>query len=341
MRSLKANFLLVASICLSGALVSQVSQAEIFTANQGTDVVGQNLTINTTYADSFHSLADRYNIPYDVLVRANPRISPTLPGDGTKVFIPGQVVLPNVSHKGIIVNPPERRIYYFYGNNVAIFPIAVGAPESPTPTLQTRVTSKAINPTWNVPDEIYEEHIQKNDPIPRVVPPGPENPLGDRAFKLAGTLTMIHGTNGPTSIGKRLSHGCIRLYPQDIRTLYSMVPVGTTVNLVNEPFKVGWLGGQLYLQASAPLQEANPGLQANMSKVRNLIAQETRGRDTNINWGLVQQLVQNPNDTATVINNSASDYVPTTTNGYNSKYNNKYNNNYNGRSYRHGSPVTY
>ena len=154
---------------------------------------------------------------------------------------------------------------------VSTYPVGVGTDERPTPTGQMHVARKAVRPTWHVPASIAEDHRKKGDPLPAKVPPGPENPLGEYALYLSKSGYLIHGTNKPASIGLRATNGCIRLYPEDVKTLFENTPVKTPVLIVNQPYLIGQRNGVLYLEVHAPAEDSGtPELEKTYKKLRTI-----------------------------------------------------------------------
>jgi L,D-transpeptidase ErfK/SrfK len=197
-------------------------------------------------------LAVDANLGYLQLVAANPGVDPWLPGLGTPVVVPTARIVPDVPRRGIVVNLPERRLYYFEaGRLVADFPVGIGRDGLETPRGSSRVVGKRANPTW-----YPTAAARRDDPsLPAAVPPGPDNPLGSRALDLGWSEILIHGTNRPYAIGRRASRGCIRLYPADIERLFERVRVGTPAMIVDQPIKTGWRDGQLFLEAHPTLRQ--------------------------------------------------------------------------------------
>ncbi|HEX5049745.1 MAG TPA: L,D-transpeptidase family protein [Gammaproteobacteria bacterium] len=247
--------------------VSAAPAAEYWVSGDN-EVVGETRVISARYEDTFVALSSRYNVGYEALRRANPGVDAWLPGEGTKIVIPDRVVLPRAPHRGIVVNVAELRLYYFPAVSgpvpegvdpnavkVIVHPIGVGRLDWKTPLGLTTVTGKVANPTWTPPESIRKEHAERGDILPRVVPAGPDNPLGRFALRLGLPSYMIHGTNKSVGIGMRVTHGCIRLFPEDIEAMYKMVPVGTQVRIVNQPHKLGWGPDGLYLEAHLTLEQ--------------------------------------------------------------------------------------
>ncbi len=224
-------------------------------------VVGEPQIVFTRETDTFSDLAREYGLGYDDLVAANPGIDPWLPGDNTPVLLPTQYVLPNTPRRGVILNIASKRLFHYPAVNegeavqVMTYPIGIGRVGWETPIGETKVVAKARDPNWYVPWSVQQEHKQMGDPIPPVVPPGPDNPLGSHVLKLEMPGYLIHGTNQPYGVGMRVSHGCVRLYPENIELLYSMVDIGESVTIVNEPFLAGSLEGELYLESHSPLED--------------------------------------------------------------------------------------
>ncbi len=200
--------------------------------------------------DTLLDIAREFGLGYNHLVAANPGVDPWVPDMGSIVRLPLALVLPRERlAQGIVVNLAEMQLYYFFsdgGHDYFITaPTGIGREGYLTELGTYTVKSKAANPTWVVPESIRQE-----DPtLPASVPPGPDNPLGDYALRLSRRAYAIHGTNKPWGIGRRVSHGCIRLYPEDIGALYPMVPVGATVKVIYEPVKYGWANGLFWVQA--------------------------------------------------------------------------------------------
>ena len=224
-------------------------------------VVGEPQVVFARDEDTLSDLARTYGLGYDEVIAANPGVDPWLPGEGTPVVLPTQYVLPNVERQGVILNIATKRLFYFPTvvegemQQVMTYPIGIGRVGWETPLGDTTVVSKAKDPHWWVPASVRREHAEMGDPLPSVVPPGPDNPLGHRVLKLEMPGYLIHGTNAPYGVGMRVSHGCVRLYPENIEVLYSLVDVGEVVTIINEPYQFGQRDGLLYFEAHAPLED--------------------------------------------------------------------------------------
>ncbi|MGH8267663.1 MAG: L,D-transpeptidase family protein, partial [Steroidobacteraceae bacterium] len=228
----------------------------------GSSVVGQDSSVTAVYADTLPDIAHQYSLGYYEIIAANPGVDVWLPGAGRKIVLPGRRILPPGPRAGIVVNLPEHRLYYYpkprnrHEKRVVItFPISVGKMDWRTPLGETRVIAKIRHPAWHPPASIRKEHAANDDPLPKVVEPGPDNPLGDFALRLAvgqGEY-LIHGTNNPVAVGMSVTHGCIRMYPEDVAALFPLISLGTPVWLINDPVKVAWVDGQLLLEAHPPV----------------------------------------------------------------------------------------
>ena len=224
-------------------------------------VVGQPQVVFTRAEDTLSDLAREYGLGYDEIVTANPDIDPWMPGDSTPVLLPTQYVLPNVPREGLVLNIATKRLFYFpeagddEPQQVLTYPIGIGRVGWETPLGLTKVVSKARDPHWYVPSSVRREHAEMGNPLPAVVPPGPDNPLGTRVLKLGMPGYLIHGTNQPYGVGMRVSHGCVRLYPENIENLYALVDIGAPVVIINEPYQIGQQDGFLYFESHAPLKD--------------------------------------------------------------------------------------
>lgn len=224
-------------------------------------VVGEPQVVFARAEDTFSDLARAYGLGYDEIVAANPGINPWLPGEGTAVILPTQYVLPNAPREGLVLNIATKRLFYFpsaeegAAQPVGTYPIGIGRVGWETPLGATTVVSKARDPSWWVPASVRREHAEMGDPLPSIVPPGPDNPLGTRVLKLDMPGYLIHGTNAPYGVGMRVSHGCVRLYPENIELLYDLVSIGEPVMIVNDPYQIGFRDGVLYFEAHEPLED--------------------------------------------------------------------------------------
>jgi L,D-transpeptidase ErfK/SrfK len=222
----------------------------------GDDLVGELAVVVAREEETLLDIARRHDLGFNEIAAANPDIDPWLPGAGARVVLPSQFVLPAGLRAGIVINLEQMRLFYFpdtgaNAGRVLTHPIGVGVEYGATPLGSTRVIRKAVDPTWRPPSSIRAARAAAGEILPEVVPPGPDNPLGRHALYLGFPGYLVHGTNRPWGIGMRVSGGCIRMYPEDIESLYPQVPPGTPVRIVSEPFAVGLLRGAPYLQVFA------------------------------------------------------------------------------------------
>ncbi len=204
-------------------------------------VIGEVQTLIADANDTFTSIAQKHGVGFDALSAANPLVNPWYPGEGTELKLPTQYVLPDTARKGIVINVAELRLYYYPPNEdkVYVYPVGIGRAGWETPLAETTVTRIDHNPVWRPPESIKQEYRIAGLSLPDVVAAGPDNPLGKAAIRLALPGYLLHGTNKPEGVGMRVSHGCIRLYPEHISELAAMVDAGTRVSIVNQPVKWG------------------------------------------------------------------------------------------------------
>jgi L,D-transpeptidase ErfK/SrfK len=223
----------------------------------GNDLIGEAMMVTASRSETLLDIARRHGLGQEEILLANPQVDRWLPDEGAPVWVPTQFILPKADRDGL----PEMRLYHFLqppGENetvVETYPVSVGRIDWKTPLGETRVKIKQRNPSWYPPQSVREEASQAGEELPEVVPAGPDNPLGAYALRLGLPGYLIHGTNKPYGVGMRVTHGCVRLLPEDIEQLYSRVTVGTRVQIVNQPVKTGWLDGVLYVEVHPPLEE--------------------------------------------------------------------------------------
>jgi len=210
------------------------------------DLVGKLSFRQTKQEDTLIDLAPELRVGYVELLAANPGVDPWLPGE-TRLAVPGARLLPSGKREGIVVNLGDLHLYWFAKNAAPrAYPIGIAKDGYATPTGVTSVKAKREKPPW-----VPGESAHRDDPkLPAVIPPGPDNPLGDYALYLGWPSYLIHGTNDARGVGRHSSRGCIRLYPADIAELFAQVAIGTPVRVVFEPVKLGWVGGELFLEVN-------------------------------------------------------------------------------------------
>lgn len=286
-------------ICLLvSSFLSSALAAQTFTLpSQNESVIGTIHYVESTATESTPTLANRYNLGQNALIAANPGLTENgaLP-DKEYLTVPTQFLLPALPRKGIIINLPEMRMYYFPTNSdvVMTFPIGIGKIGKTIPLANTAVTKKVVNPTWIPPEDIRAFNRQQGVELPRVMGPGPDNPLGPYAIYLRIPTYLIHSTIFPESLGRRASFGCIRMNEDDIREFFPSVQPGTPVTIVDMPIKVAWENNSLYLEAHPPLEERSHLI--SVDGVVNSIEQSTAAKKeiVLVNWQLVSYLAEQP-----------------------------------------------
>ncbi len=263
-------------------------------------VYGADQQVEARYEDTLYDLARKYSLGSEELVRVNPGVDPWLPKPGTVLTVPGRMILPGVPREGIVVNLPEHRLYYFPKARrgaipqVITYPVSIGKMDWRTPIGETRVIAKHKDPAWYPTASVRAEHAAEGDVLPAVVPAGPDNPLGTRALRLAagdGTY-MIHGTNNPIAVGLAVTHGCIRMYPEDIEALFPLVPVGTKVRIINEPVKVAWAAGELLLEAHPPVDAQGQSYEPDLPAFEARLEQALGSTTVAIHWDYAREALR-------------------------------------------------
>src|SRR6202522_3125659 len=276
-----------------------------FEIDSGSDIVGYVQKTIVGKDDTLPDIARRFDVGYEEILTANPGVDPWLPGVGREVVVPTQFILPAAPHEGVVVNVAAMRIFYYPPHKkgepqtVYTHPIGIGKVGWKTPEGTTKIVSRQKDPVWVVPKSVREEHQEDGEQLPAKVPAGPDNPLGAYEFRLGWPSYLIHGTNKPYGVGMRSSHGCMRLYPEDIAVFFDLIPIGTKVTVVNQPYLFGWRDGTLYLQAYAVMEDDS----RNWSKDRKrllakLLHPKERGKiaqhDDEIDWQRVGDLAHTP-----------------------------------------------
>jgi L,D-transpeptidase ErfK/SrfK len=217
--------------------------------------------------ETLSALARRYHVGYDEVVAANPHIDIHHMQAGDTLIIPSKHLLLAKPREGIVVNLPERRLYHYDAKQqVSTYPVGVGEIGWSTPLGVMTIIGKRKNPTWYVPNSVWLKNAEEGVTLPRVVQPGPDNPLGTRAMRLSQPSYLIHGTNAPSGIGKRSTAGCISLYPEDVVRLYNNTPIETKVTVVDEDLKWAVIHHKLCVEVHAPLQHAGDGVKEREAK---------------------------------------------------------------------------
>jgi L,D-transpeptidase ErfK/SrfK len=277
------------------------ARATVYTlATRDTTLVGEDQTVDTVYEDTLYDLAAKFSLGSEELIRVNPQVDPWLPGAGKHLIVPGRHILPPGPREGIVVNLPEHRLYYYpkpkRGGPIEVitYPVSIGKMDWRTPLGLTHVIGKQKDPTWYPPASVRKEHAEAGDPLPPAVPPGPANPLGAYAMRLAagnGTY-LIHGTNNPIAVGLAVTHGCIRMYPDDVAALFPLIPVGTPVRLINEPVKVAWVDGELLLEAHPPVDAQGQSFEPDIDKFAEMLRTAVGDTTVAIHWDYAREVLQ-------------------------------------------------
>lgn len=234
--------------------VAAVTAPKISYAPYNKPYIGQMQNMSAAYEDTLVHVGREYGVGFVEMRAANPSVDPWLPGAGTNIVIPTLNILPDAPHEGVVVNLAEMRLYYYRAPNTEpiTFPIGIGRDGLKTPLGPTTITRKKADPTWTP-----TERMRKEDPtLPAFVPPGPDNPMGTNSLYLGFPTIAIHGTNKPYGIGRRVSSGCIRMFPEDITQMFDMTPVGTKVTVVDQPIKAAWIGDRFFLEVHPTQDQA-------------------------------------------------------------------------------------
>jgi len=207
-------------------------------------VVGAPARLLVSPGETLVEIAHREHLGFEALARQNPDVDPWIPVAGTIIDLPTEYVLPPAVEEGLVINIPEMRLYDFTTSPVEVYAVAIGDADDPTPIGDFRIGSKRVEPAWTVPESIRKEKPH----LPVVVPPGPDNPLGSRWMTIGTSSYGVHGTNLRWSIGRMATHGCVRLYEDDMQALFERTPSGTRLQLIYAPFKWGVRDGQILLE---------------------------------------------------------------------------------------------
>lgn len=304
---------------LLGLVLTNVHGLSFELNPNGDSVVGDVYPYWTLQGQDLFDVAYLRDLGYEELTAANRAVDSLSPGEDTRLVIPQIFILPDAPREGLVINIAEPRLYYYPkgSSQVITYPLGIGREGWSTPLGMTRVINKKEAPVWRPPESIRKEHEELGDPLPLVVEAGPENPLGTHALYLGIPGYLIHGTNKEKGwgVGRRVSHGCIRLYPNDIATLFPEVPVNAKVNIVDQPYKAGWRDGQFYLEVQPPLinldeepefvdgkmVESHLDQNINLTRVMRVIM-DVLGKDNpRLDWTAVLRVAQEQTGVPTVV----------------------------------------
>ena len=295
---MRTKIVVIGLACILCLGIRTVSATTLTLPPEADGVVGEVQLVIAKFEDTLSDIGRRYGIGYEEMISANPGVDPWLPGAGTRITIPTQYVLPDADRDGIVINLPEHRLYYFLPTakgkpaQVVTYPISVGKMDWTTPLGVTKIVDKRKHPSWNPPESVRAEHEADGNPLPKVVPPGPDNPLGDYAMRLGipGGAYLIHGTNKPIAVGMPVTHGCIRMFPEDIEEFFALVPVNTRVRIMHQPLKIGWSGNTLYMEAHTAFEGQEESEASSLTNITRMLVAATRERPANIDWALAEQI---------------------------------------------------
>jgi len=308
--SLKTLCSLVLTLFLSGCqllpdykntapqlLFSSHVEKHHFSLHPKQSLIGKLATITTRENDTLPDIARHFGLGYNDITIANPHLDPWLVKSGDKALLALHITIPEVKRKGIVLNLANMRLFHFQKNSVSTYPIGIGRQGWNTPTGRTKIISKTKDPVWRVPASILREHEKKGDPLPRVVKAGKNNPLGQYAMRLSMPSYLIHGTNKPYGVGMQISHGCVRLYPENISTLFQATKVNTAVNIINQPYLLGWENSILFLEAHKPLKKNKKVKKALFKRIKKLTAHYK----VEVDWQKIETILQRANGIPTPI----------------------------------------
>jgi len=288
-------------------IVSGNTQADTFILPPpDVGIIGQLGFTGASRQDTLLDIAREYDFGQNEILLANPEVDRWLPADFSEVVLPNRFILPNVERRGLVINLPEMRIYYFPEPEngqvpvVITHPVSVGRMDWETPLGKTTIISKKTDPDWRPPQSLKDEAIEAGDePLPDIVKAGPDNPLGRYAMRLGIPGYLIHSTNKPYGVGMRVTHGCLRMYPEDIERLFDQIPVGTPVRIINHPIKLGWLADSLFIELHPPLDEDREKYENYMQNVLDTISdflmEQTGPGSVNLSGGALRQAVEERN----------------------------------------------
>ncbi|MFZ5791209.1 MAG: L,D-transpeptidase family protein [Pseudomonadota bacterium] len=306
---------LFAGLCASLLLAISprlVHAAEFALPTDGT-VVGDVRVVTVESDATLYDIARHYDLGFEEITSSNPDVNVWVPGRGRRIIVPTEFILPPKPWSGIVVNLAARRLYYFpkpvpgKPATVVTFPIGIGRLDWPTPLGRTTIIAKVRNPSWVVPKAILAEHEREGDPLPPVVPPGPNNPMGLLALQTGFPEVYIHGTNEPWGVGGLVSHGCIHLYPEDVAAIFDRVPVGTPVRIIDDPDLVGERNGVLFLAAFKSSSDAPDAASAGQRAI-DAVAAYLGNRSTAIDWERVRAAAELASTVPTPISAKTIDF---------------------------------
>ncbi|GDX83969.1 hypothetical protein LBMAG43_00110 [Methylococcaceae bacterium] len=264
--------------------------------------------IAVTRADQNETLLDvarRFSLGQVEIIRLNQDLDRWLIKKGQIITLPNKRILPDSPHSGITLNIAEYRMFYYSPNGkIYSFAHGVGRQDWNTPLGKTTIQKKVKDPVWRPPESIRREHAALGDPLPEVVPAGIHNPLGAYALylNLPGDY-RIHGTDIDKifGIGMQITHGCVRMYPEDIDQLFHLVSEGTPVYIVKQPIKVGWLDNVLYVESHPTLEGEETSLDQRLSSAIALIQKANNNELPEFDQAALKEALEKQNGNPTAI----------------------------------------
>jgi L,D-transpeptidase ErfK/SrfK len=291
------------------------AEASMYALPKEGNMVGEMRVVTASAASTLLDIARHYDLGTEEIAGANPGVDMWVPKPGQRVVLPTIYILPPKPWTGLVVNVGARRLYYFPTPSrgeapvVITYPLGIARDNWPTPIGMTRIAAKVRNPSWVVPKDILEEHVKNGNPLPKVVPPGPENPMGLLALRTAMEGIYIHGTSEPWGVGDRVSHGCMHLYPEDVAEIFPRIPVGAPVRIIDQPFQVGERDGVLYMAGYEPLADYHNPKSPEQRAVDAVTSYQ--GKHTLlIDWGVVKKIAKDETTVPLPIMPGAPDMAP-------------------------------
>ena len=282
--------------------ITNLLAANVYDFDNSIQSFGHNQSLKAVYEDTLVDLARKYNLGFNEIIRANPNVDKWLPGEGTIIKIPTQHIIPKgFSKKGFTINLSEFRGYLIKDNQLITFPVGLGRMDWKTPLGISTIDLKLEKPAWYPPQSVRDEYKNQGKFLPAEVLPGPDNPLGELAMRISipGGY-FIHGTNRPDGVGMEISHGCIRLFPEDIDYIFQLTDIGTEVILLDQPVKIARIQNDIYLQVHPSYSNQHD---YNLEKLRIEIELLVNNQDEliQINWDSVESLLKAQNGLATKV----------------------------------------
>lgn len=280
-----------------------------FSIAENQALVGNLATVDTNENDTLSDVARHFGLGFTDITIANPGLDPWALSANQPVLLPLEFILPEAPRNGLVLNLANMRMFYYPKNQdkVLTYPVGIGRDGWNTPIGATKIVAKKANPAWTVPASILREHQQLGDPLPKVIPSGPENPLGYYAMPLGFTGYLIHGTNKPYGIGMQISHGCVQLYPEDVEELFHQVNVGTPVRIVHQPYLAAWKQDMLYIEAHHPLDKWSKQDKKLQKDLRTKLEKLAAEKNANIDWPRVDAVINRADGIPTPVLQNARD----------------------------------